>query len=81
MSYGYGMGSDSGPVVSPDGPNGSYPVHHQVYSQAQDIPPPQGATSISLLLEQIMNITDQVNSCIDWSLVNVMSFRTLQASF
>jgi hypothetical protein len=60
MSYGYGMGSESGPVVSPEGPNGSYPVHHQVYNQAQDIPPPQGATSISHLLEQIMNITDQV---------------------
>ena len=62
MSYGYGgMGPESGPVVNPDGPNGAYVVpHHQAYNQAQDIPPPQGATSIGLLLEQIMNITDQV---------------------
>jgi len=60
MSYGYNMGSDSGPGVHTDGPNGSYPGHHQGYNEGQEIPAPQGATSISHLLEQIMNITDQV---------------------
>ena len=57
------MGSDGGgPGVHGDGPNGSYPGHHQGYNDGQDVPPPQGATSISHLLEQIMNITDQVQT-------------------
>ena len=62
MSYGYNMGTEGGPIVNADGPNGSYPGHHQGYSDGQDVPPPQGATSISHLLEQIMNITDQVQA-------------------
>ena len=65
MSYGYGMGPESGPIVSSDtasAASGYSMPHHQAYNQAQELAPPQGATSISHLLEQIMNITDQVRT-------------------
>jgi hypothetical protein len=65
MSYGYGMGPDSGPIVSSETASaaaGYNMPHHQTYNQAQELAPPQGAISISHLLEQIMNITDQVRN-------------------
>ena len=63
MSYGYGMGPESGPIVSSEtasSASGYTMPHHQAYNQAQELAPPQAATSIGHLLEQIMNITDQV---------------------